>query len=158
MKEIERLKLNELIQLCKDSSRGFRLAAGEASDKSHQEFFRAKALERNDFARNLQNVALKIGMVPTRNQSVLGTVHRAWMNLRHVLNPHHEEIPLLECRRGEEHALKVYQDIFEEHLLPEMEPVLQEQFVSMIETRDTLRNIIAGPKEPEETDSMLRLL
>ena len=159
MKEMnERMKVNELIQVCKDASRGFRLAAGEVDNKSYREFFRTKAIERGDFVRNLQNAALKLGLVPRADGSLLGTVHRAWMNFRHHINPHQDEVPLLECRRGEEHALKVYEDIIENHLLLQMQPALEEQFVAMIETRDMLQNGIAGKKEESISSSVLHLL
>ena len=159
MKEMnDRVKVNELIQVCKDASRGFRLAAAEVDNKSYREFFRMKAVERGDFVRNLQNAALKLGLVPKADGSVLGSVHRAWMNFRHSINPHQDQVPLLECRRGEEHALKVYEEILENHLLQQMQPALEEQFVAMIETRDMLRNGIAGTKEEDISGSVLHLL
>ena len=154
----ERSKLNELIQVCKDASRGFRLAADEVDNKSYREFFRMKALERGDFVRNLQSAALKLGLVPRADGSVLGTVHRTWMNVRHTMNPHQDQVPLLECRRGEEHALKVYEDILENHLLQQLQPATEEQFVAMIETRDKLRNGITGSKEENISGSVLHLL
>jgi uncharacterized protein (TIGR02284 family) len=153
-----RMKLNELIQICDDACRGFRQAAGEVDNKAYREFFRAKALERGDFVHNLRNAALKLGVVPTREGTILGSFHRAWMNFRHHLNPHHDEIPLLECCRGEEHALKVYEDVMENHSLPQVEPTLEQQFVAMIETRDVLRSSITGASEETISGSVLHLL
>jgi uncharacterized protein (TIGR02284 family) len=159
MKDMDsRFKLNELIQVCKDASQGFRLASGEVENKTYREFFRTQALERNEFVRNLQNAALKLGLVPTADGTLMGSCHRAWMNFRHFLNPHQDQIPLLECRRGEEHALKVYEDVIENHLLPQVEPALEEQFVAMIETRDLLRNGIAGTNDRSISGSVLHLL
>ncbi len=150
-------KLNELIQVCKDGRRGFWQAASEVDNKSSVELLKKEALQRNAFAYDLQDAALKLGLRPAADGSMMGKLHRAWMSLRHQVNPHHDAVVLLECKRGEEHALTVYQDVFENHLLPEMEPILEQQFVTMIEMRDEL-GAMTEKKKSESTDSVLRLL
>jgi uncharacterized protein (TIGR02284 family) len=148
--------LNELIEICKDSRSGFWQAAFEVENKSHRELLRKEALERNAFAFDLQNNALKLGIKPTTDGTLMGAFHRAWMGLRHHLNPHHDEVVLLECKRGEEHALHVYEEVLEKNVLPEIQPVLEKQFVSMIESRDELGALTST--KGTKPDSMLRLL
>jgi len=96
------------------------------------------------FLATLEDAGRELGLKPTRDGSLSGKLHRIWMKLRHRLNPHEDTVVLLECRRGEEHALKVYQDIFKDDVLPELQPAFKEQFVSVAETRDTLKDNTEG--------------
>jgi uncharacterized protein (TIGR02284 family) len=150
-------KLNDLIQVCQDANQGYWKAAAEIEDKSIRQLFREKALERNDFACDLQEVALRLGVKPEKEGTFSGKVHRTWMNVRHHINPHQDSVILLECRRGEEHALSVYQDVFENNLFPEIRPQLEKQFVTMIEMRDLLTNKTDESNKPETAGSLLRL-
>jgi uncharacterized protein (TIGR02284 family) len=149
--------LNDLIQVCRDANQGYWQAAGEVEDATLRKLFREKALERNDYACELQEVALRAGVKPEREGTFSGRVHRTWMNVRHHLNPHHDSVILLECKRGEEHALGVYQDVFENNLFPEIRQELEKQFTSMIEMRDLLGDRIEGKLPPEPTGSLLHL-
>ena len=150
--------LNELIEVCKDARIGFWQAASEVENKSYMELLRKQAFQRNAFAFNLQETALKLGMKPATQGSFFGKLHRAWMGLRHHLNPHSDKVVLLECKRGEEHALNVYNEVFENNLLPEIQPILEKQFVSMIEMRDGLGSMTAENKPAESSPSLLHLL
>jgi len=151
------VRLNELIQVCRDANQGYWQAASEIEDATFRKLFREKALERNDYACDLQEIALRAGVKPEREGTFSGRVHRTWMNVRHHLNPHQDQVIFLECKRGEEHALGVYQDIFENNLFPEIQPQLQKQFVTMIEMRDLLMNNIQEKVKQEDTGSLLHL-
>jgi uncharacterized protein (TIGR02284 family) len=151
-------KLNELIEICKDGRTGFWQAASEVERKGYRELLRKQAFQRNAFAFDLRDTALKLGIKPATQGTIIGKLHRAWMSLRHHLNPHSDKVVLLECKRGEEHAVNVYHDVFENNLLPEIQPMLERQFVSMIEMRDDLELMTAEIKPAESPASMLRLL
>jgi uncharacterized protein (TIGR02284 family) len=151
------IRLNDLIQVCRDAHQGYWQAAGEIENASFRKLFREKALERNDYACDLEEIALRAGVKPEREGTFSGKVHRTWMNVRHHLNPHTDEVILLECKRGEEHALGVYQDIFENNLFPDIRPNLEAQFVTMIEMRDLLMDHLEGKMKTEDTGSMLHL-
>ena len=151
-------KLNELIEVCKDGRSGFWQAASEVENKSYMELLRKQAFQRNAFAFDLRDTALKLGIKPATEGTFWGKLHRSWMSFRHHLNPHRDNVVLLECKRGEEHALNVYTNIFESQLLPEIQPILEKQFVSMVEMRDELALLTTPVKPAESSDSMLRLL
>lgn len=151
-------KLNELIEVCKDGRSGFWQAASEVESKSCMELLRKQAFQRNAFAFDLQDTALKLGVKPAKQGNFLGKLHRGWMSFRHHLNPHSDRVVLLECKRGDEHAVNVYHDVFENNLLPEVQPILEKQFVSLIEMRDDLGMMTAETKPAESPASMLRLL
>jgi uncharacterized protein (TIGR02284 family) len=79
------------------------------------------------------------------------------MNLRHTINQKNDEVVLDECIRGEESALKAYQDVFEAKLLPEMEEMLRAQFMNIIETRNKLFNIVKIQKQEKQAGTVLML-
>jgi uncharacterized protein (TIGR02284 family) len=79
------------------------------------------------------------------------------MNLRHVINQRNDAVVLSECMRGEESALKAYQDVFEAKALPEMEEMLRAQFMNIIETRDKLFNVVKVQKPETPAGSVLKL-
>jgi uncharacterized protein (TIGR02284 family) len=149
-------KLNDLIQMCKDSEHGLRQAAAEVHNKEHRTLLLDSARRRAEFASQLQEEVRKLGAKPEKYGSTAGTVHRGWMNVRYQMNLHHDQVVLEECLRGEEVALKMYEDIFEYKVLPELEPLLHDQFVHVIEMRDLLAEIVhPGKKKLEGT--LLRL-
>ena len=147
----------EMIDVCEDSRKGLWQAALQLDNKTFGERLRKEAFQRNAFAYDLQDLARDFGVAPLKKGSFWGKLHRNWMSFRHRLNPHHDKVLLLECQRGEEHALQVYQDVFENKLLPEIQPILEEQFVSMIEMRDKLVDITGESKRAESSNSLLRL-
>ncbi len=141
-------KLSKLVQICKDGYRGLWQAAGEVENESHKQLLRARAFQRMAFLADLEEWVSDFGAEVKKDGTLSGKLHRGWMNLRHSLNPHEDKVVLLECQRGEEYALKVYQDIFDKKMLLELQPALEEQFVSLVETRDILRDETEGQTEP----------
>ncbi len=157
-KDSERMKkLNELIQVCKDGRSGFWQAALEVESKSSREMLRKVAFQRNAFAFDLRDTAFQMGLRLASQGSFLGKLHRSWISFLHQLNPHEDKVVLQECKRGEEHALNVYQDVFEKNLLPDIQRILERQFVSMIEMRDELGTMTAKTGPMESKGSILRL-
>jgi uncharacterized protein (TIGR02284 family) len=133
-------KLSELVQVSKDAEKGFRQAAAEMHDKQEQAVFRMTSQERAEFAFRLQDAMRKqFGVKPPSTGSIAGLLHRGWMNFRYQLSLHNEDIVKKECLRGEEKALGTYQDVFWDKILPNIEPMLEEQYVKIIEMRDRLR-------------------
>jgi uncharacterized protein (TIGR02284 family) len=139
-REIAISKLSELVQVSKDAEKGFRQAAAEIHDKREQATFRMTAQQRAEFALQLQDAMRKqYGVKPPSTGSLAGSLHRGWMILRYQLSLHSDGVVKKECLRGEEKALGAYQDLFWDKLLPNIEPMLEEQYVKIIEMRDRLR-------------------
>lgn len=149
--------LNDLVQVCKAGEFGFRLAAHEVNNKELRSLLLSAAIKRNEFAHALEEQIREFGGIPRNHASLEAGIHRTWMNLRHVINYKNDEVVLEECRRGEESALKTYQDVFEQEALPEIDPILKAQFTNVIETRDKLLNIIRMEPELKPTQTMLHL-
>ncbi|HSE43075.1 MAG TPA: PA2169 family four-helix-bundle protein [Acidobacteriota bacterium] len=158
--DIQRQKvhvLDHLIQICRAGEYGFRLAAREVESKEHRELAVSTANKRHEFASALETQVVKLGGKPPDHATLQAGIHRFWMNLRHVINQRNDAVVLDECRRGEESALKAYQDVFEEKSLTELETMLRAQFMNIIETRDALFNILKGKKQESQAGAVLKL-
>lgn len=149
--------LNRLIQICKAGEYGFRQAAGELATKEHRILANTAAFKRHEYATALENQVAKFGITPPDRATVQAGIHRFWMNVRHAINKRNDDTVLDECRRGEESALKAYQDVFEAKSLPEMEEMLRAQFMNIIETRDKLFNMVKVQKEETQAGTVLML-
>jgi uncharacterized protein (TIGR02284 family) len=134
---------------------GLRQAAGEVHDRQ-KEILLGASRQRRDFALQLQEEVRKLGSVPAEKGSLLGLFHRGWMDLRYRTTHKSDEGVLRECRRGEELALKAYEDAFESKILTGKEPVVERLFVSLIEMRDKLSGIITG-QDQTASESILHL-
>jgi uncharacterized protein (TIGR02284 family) len=149
--------LNHLIQMCRAGEYGFRQAGDELLKKENRVFATSTAFKRHEFATALEDQVAKIGGTPQDHATVQAAIHRFWMNVRHVINQRNDEIVLSECMRGEEVALKAYQDVFEAKSLPEIEEMLRTQFMNIIETRDRLFNIVKVQKPETPAGKVLKL-
>jgi uncharacterized protein (TIGR02284 family) len=147
-------KLNNLIQMYKDSEKGYRQAAREIHDETLKTLFRRAASQRANFAREIQEEVVKLGGKPAPGGTVSGSLHRAWMKFRYQLNLHDDEIVLCECLRGDEKALGKYQDLFFDRLYPEGESMISDQCVKIVEMKDYLMSLTNGT----ETDTREHVL
>jgi uncharacterized protein (TIGR02284 family) len=148
--------LSHLIQICKAGEYGFHQAAEELANKEYRTFANTTAFRRHEFATALEDKVARLGATPPDHATVQAGIHRFWMNLRHAINKRNDEVVLDECRRGEESALKAYQDIFEAKSLPEIEEMLRAQFMNIIETRDKLFSVVKVQKQETRAGSVLK--
>jgi len=103
--------LQDLTQLNIDSRDGFREAAENVlpGSPSLSTLFLQIAGDRAAQARELQDMVARNDEQPRRLGSVLGAVHRAWMNLRDALGGG-EDMILAEAERGEVHLRRMYEE------------------------------------------------
>lgn len=150
-------ELNHLIKVCKDSEKGFHLAAKEIQNKEHRALLLATENQRKEFVSDLQRQVRKLGAKPKEHGSPLATLHRAWMNFRYQMNLHDDEVVLIECQRGEESALKAYENAMEANISGDLNHILENQFVTIIDMRDWLSDISQGTGNRYNSETMLHL-
>jgi len=138
--------LKELVQVCKNSELGLRQAASKVHDQELQKMLLATARDRAIWSQEIQTELRDFGLNPVNTGSLAGLLHRMWMNLRYQLNLHDDEVVLRECQRGEEAALKEYKQLIEDRAL-NLDAVMQALFVSVIETRDRLQELVAAKNQ-----------
>jgi uncharacterized protein (TIGR02284 family) len=150
--------LNSLIEVCKDSEKGFREAAIDVRDDDFKETFLGYARRVGHFGTVLQDEVRKLGVTPRDRGSVLALLHRARIHLRAILNWHDAHLMLLECERGEKRALDTYGSVLEMSLMPDVKSLIEKQFVELIEMSNHMREMETEEKPVhEESGELLHL-
>lgn len=101
--------LNTIITTCLDGRYGYEQAAEHASDAQLKSLFETYAQQRAAFATELAGAVQQLGGTPTDTGSVTAAFHRGWIGLKDALTGGDKGV-LGECIRGEEYAVKQYQD------------------------------------------------
>lgn len=105
---------NKLIAICKDGQAGYQAAADDTRDPELRELFHRLAVQRADFAADLQELVEALRCEPRRHSTLAGAVHRGWLNLKSALTHGDHHAALVECERGEDAAVEAYRRVLEE--------------------------------------------
>ena len=111
-------KLNELLVKNYDAEKGYLNAIDNVDSDKLKMFFKRRATERSEFAKELRTEILRYGELPEDSGSFKGTLHRNWMTLKSLFSSNNEEAILEEAIRGEEASLEEYEDILKDRTLP----------------------------------------
>ncbi|SDS25876.1 ferritin-like domain-containing protein [Winogradskyella sediminis] len=111
-------KLNELLVKNYDAEKGYLNAVNHVDSDRLRIFFKRRASERSEFAKELRTEILQYGEIPEDSGSFKGAMHRNWMSLKSTFSTNNEETILEEAIRGEEASLEVYNDLIKERNLP----------------------------------------
>jgi uncharacterized protein (TIGR02284 family) len=138
--------LNNLIETCRDSERGFESAAGLVTAPSLRTLFVELAAQRARFAEELVPPAQRLGGAATADGTAAASVHRRWMDLKSALTSHDDHAIVTEVRRGDNHTLRTYREAVE-GFLPEAVRELVERQESELQVAHTRIAAIAGKQQ-----------
>ncbi|WP_290470208.1 PA2169 family four-helix-bundle protein [Lacinutrix sp. MedPE-SW] len=111
-------KLNELLVKNYDAEKGYIDAYQNVESNDLKMFFKRRASERSEFAKELRTEILQYGQIPEDSGTFKGAMHRNWMNLKNTFSSNNEEAILEEAIRGEESSLEEYNTMITEKNLP----------------------------------------
>jgi len=132
--------LNNLIETCKDGQQGFEAAAEGVKSSELKTLFRTYSHQRAEFARELQHEVNRLGGDATRTGSFAATLHRGWINIKAAVTGEDEAAVLSECERGEDSAVRNYEDALnDEHLPADLRSIIERQFIQIEEAHDRTR-------------------
>ncbi len=95
--------LNSLIATLLDSVDGYQKSAADISDPTLADKFNARARERQAAVAKLQAAVATAGGTPEDESSLLGSAHRAFMDLKEAVMGQDEKSILSEVDRGEDY-------------------------------------------------------
>ena len=98
-------KLNELLVKNYGAEKGYLNAIDNIDNDRLKIFFKRRASQRSQFAKDLRTEILRYGELPEDSGSFKGTIHRNWMSLKSLFSSNNEEAILEEAIRGEEASL-----------------------------------------------------
>lgn len=131
--------LNNLIETCKDGENGFRTAADGIKNGELKTLFLTYAQQRAQFAAELQGEVRRLGGDPEDSGSVAASLHRGWINIKSVVTGEDEGAIISECERGEDSAVKNYQEALKEDLPGDVTTIIERQYTAVKEAHDRIR-------------------
>lgn len=131
--------LNNLIETCKDSENGFRSAADGVRSSELKTLFLTYSQQRAQFAAELQGEVRTLGGDPENTGSVAATLHRGWINIKATVTGEDDGAVISECERGEDSAIRNYQDALNENLPASVLSIIQRQYAAVKEAHDRIR-------------------
>ena len=142
--------LNDLIETCKDGANGFRAAAEAVRHADAKALFtsRVPAIERA--AAELQAEVRRLGGDPETTGSVAASVHRGWIGLKSAVTGKDDAAIVTECERGEQLAVKNYEDALEEDLPADVRAVVERQYRGAVQNLERVRALgdVKGASAP----------
>lgn len=132
-------ELNLLIDTCKNGEKGFREAAEGVCNAYYQMRLNEYARHRGMFASELQGQVRKLGGDPDRKGTLAGSLHRGWMNLKVAIAGRNDDAILEECYRGEEAAIKHFEEVLRQDLPPDVRVMIEHQYDAVKESHPRIR-------------------
>jgi uncharacterized protein (TIGR02284 family) len=133
--------LNQLIQTCKDGEQGFQTAAGAVDDVNLQHLLESYSQQRSEFAAELQSEVHRLAQDPARSGHAAAALHRGWMDIKALVSGRDEAAIIAECERGEDLAVKAYEQALASPLPQDVRAVVERQLGKIKEAHDQIRSL-----------------
>ena len=133
--------LNQLIQTCKDGESGFQQAAEGVDDPNLQRLFASYSQQRSEFAAELQAEVGRLARTPPTGGHATAALHRSWMEMKAVVTGRDEGAIIAECERGEDMAVRTYEQALSSGLPPDLKAIVERQFSGVKEAHDQIRSL-----------------
>ena len=103
--------LRTLVQLNKDSDRGYKEASENIEDPELKTILYRLSQQRAEFRGDIEEILIKDYSDDNEpSDSILSKIHRGWMDFKTKLSSNDNEAVLDECIRGEKHAIETYNE------------------------------------------------
>lgn len=132
-------KIKDLLQTLTDGVDGFTRAAESVQDPELKTLFAGFAAERQEMADEL--VAFSEAEPDDEKSTVVGALHRGWINLKGALTSGDDHAILAECERGEDHAVEVFQKALEESYPAEASSTIESIATRILATHNRVRDL-----------------
>ncbi|MEI7894718.1 MAG: PA2169 family four-helix-bundle protein [Myxococcales bacterium] len=136
--------LNMLIDTCTDGERGYRHAAADVHDAEVKTLLTGYADQRARFVRELQVAVAGLGMPdpPVSQGSLMGALHRGWIDTRAKVGTPSVQTILSECERGELVARKAYEEALQTLMLVDVNTLVLSQFAAVKGAHEALHGLV----------------
>jgi len=137
--------LNTIITTLYDGENGFKEAADEVDNPTLSTRFLNLSRQRYDFGHAIKPFIKQLGGEVDKGSSLVAGAHRAWMDFKTSFTGNDEAAILNECVRGEESALKTYQEIIIDEKIPAAaRTVLREQLDAITSSLSDMRTLASS--------------
>ena len=133
--------LNRLIQTCKDGENGFRTCADDVTALELKSLLVSAAERCAQSALELQALVQQLGGVPEQGGSLVGSVHRRWVDIKSAITSRDDAAILAECERGESVAKDSYENALARDLPSEVRAIVERQYRGVMKHHDMVRSL-----------------
>lgn len=134
--------INSLLEKHHDAVRGYEEAADKVKTPSLKTFLERNANTRRSFAQDLKQEVVSLGGDPENSTSTKADLHRTWIDLKSAFSSDDDEAVLEECIRGEEAAIKDYDETIRSGDVPQgLSTKLQSQRDQIQQTMNELKSL-----------------
>ena len=136
--------LNHLVSIAKDGVNGMNSAAESATNPQLKSTLSQLSQERNRVATQLQDVVRRLGGDPDSGGTTLGAAHRAYMNIKDAVTGADDKALIDECERGEDVAVREFQDALQKDLPADIKQTVQGLFGQVKSSHDKIKQLRGG--------------
>jgi uncharacterized protein (TIGR02284 family) len=133
--------LNDLIEYAKDGQEGYKTAAQDIKNPQLQSMFRNFEQQRSKFVTELKEQVQTLGGNPEKTGTIVGTVHRGWIDLKSAISSGDEKAILDECERGDSAAESKYDEALRATLPSNVREVVRHQHDAVRDARNQIRDL-----------------
>lgn len=133
--------LNDLIETCRDGQEGFKEAAENSKSPDLKTFFKERSQERARCVSELQQQVQALGGDPEKAGSTAGALHRAWINVKGTFTGKDDGAILNEAERGEDSAVKNFEEALNMGLPPNVRTVLEREYRTVKNSHDRVKQM-----------------
>lgn len=133
--------LNDLIETCRDGQEGFKEAAENSKSPDLKTFFKERSQERARCVSELQQQVQALGGDPEKAGSTAGALHRAWINVKGTFTGKDDGAILSEAERGEDSAVKNFEEALNMGLPPNVRTVLEREYRTVKNSHDRVKQM-----------------
>ena len=135
-------QLEEMLEKNRDAEKGYAKAAENAKSHGLQSYFRRKSDERRDFNNQLRKMLVASYDEIDENGSFTGSIHRAWMDVKSFFSGNEDEAMLEEAIRGDKAAVKEYEEVLEDNVLPvAIDTLIRDQKAKIQSDLNTIKSL-----------------
>lgn len=122
--------LNDVIAALRDSQEGLLDAAEHTASPDLKLMFMDFATQRANFRGELQNEVERLGDPSPRDSgTVLGALHRRWMELKAAVVSNEDRALIEECERGEDALIETYSKALTNEMPRYIQEILERQLM-----------------------------
>jgi len=133
--------LNELIRTAKDGEHGFRNAAAHVQEQELIDIFLEKAQGCQLAAHELQKKVIDLDYLPETIGSLLGALHRGWINVKTAVSDTDAHSVLVECERGEAAARKIYAQALDMDAPEDIRTLIKHQYDGVVTNQHQIQDL-----------------
>ena len=135
-------ELNNIIEKNIAAVKGYRDVAKDIDNEAFKNLFTEQANKRETFVSELQAEVSKYGGSPKRDTNFDSDLHRTWIDVKKFFSSNNEEAVFEEIIRGEENAVKEYEEILTESKLTDTTlSMLREQLAFIKSSISKMRSL-----------------